>query len=103
MHMTAINPFIGSYDKLKQRIPNPNPIKEIVNTYYFINGIDKKPKEFYHGRYGYARLMVQAKALYTACNENFDDCIWALDRMKYLADKGKFDWSISTCLKHKKL
>ena len=66
-----------------------------------MNGLDKMSKEFYKGRYGYSKLAREAKELYTACKENLDDCVWALDKMKYLAEKGEFSWSIITCLKHK--
>jgi hypothetical protein len=58
------------------------------------------PKTFYTGRYEYKKLASEAKKLYVACEENLDDAIWALDKMKYLAIKGNFDWSIITCLKH---
>lgn len=80
-----------------------NPVLEIVNCYYKMNGWEKMPKEFYKGRYSYGKLAKEAKMLHQVLKNNLDDCIWALDRMKYLAEKGKFDWSIITCLKHKKL
>ena len=95
------NPFEGYLENLKKHKQAINPVHEIVNCYYKMNGWEKMPKEFYTGRYEYRKLASEAKKLYQACNEVLDDCIWALDKMKYLADKGKFSWSISTCLKHK--
>ena len=98
---TKINPFAGYLEKLKKVRHKVSPIHEIVDVYCRMNGIDKMPSEFYRGRYEYRKLAAEAKKLYQACKENLDDCIWALDRMKYLANKGRFDWSIITCLKHK--
>jgi len=95
------NPFEGYLENLKKHKPAVNPVHEIVNCYYKINGWGKMPKNFYTGRYAYNKLAREAKTLYEACNEDLDDAIWALDKMKYLAQKGKFDWSIITCLKHK--
>ena len=95
------NPFRGYLKNLKKHKQAVNPVHEIVNCYYKMNGLEKMPKEFYTGRYAYRKLANEAKMLYTACNEILDDCIWALDKMKYLAEKGGFDWSIITCLKHK--
>ena len=94
------NPFIGYLDDIKKHRPKINPVHEIVDVYCRINGIDNMPSEFYQGRYEYKKLAREAKKLYQNCNENLDDCIWALDKMKYLANKGRFDWSIITCLKH---
>ena len=69
-----------------------------------MRGWDKKPKRFFKKKErSYAKLAYEAKKLYLVLDRNLDDSIWALDRMKYLAEKGKFDWSISTCLKHKKM
>ncbi len=96
-----MNPFAGYLDNLKKHKQAVNPVHEIVNCYYKMNGWEKMPKDFYKGRYEYRKLASEAKKLYTATNEILDDCIWALDKMKYLADKGGFDWSIITCLKHK--
>jgi hypothetical protein len=95
------NPFKGYLANLKKHKPAVNPIHEIVNCYYKMNGWEKMSKDFYKGRYAYNKLAKEAKTLYVACNEVLDDAIWALDKMKYLANKGKFDWSIVTCLKHK--
>ena len=95
------NPFKGYLKKLKKHKQAVNPVHEIVNCYYKMNGWEKMPKEFYKDRYAYNKLANEAKMLYIACNEILDDCIWALDKMKYLAEKGGFDWSIITCLKHK--
>src|SRR3989344_2445485 len=67
------------------------------------NFLVKIPKEFYRGRYAYNKLAKEAKTLYEVLNQNLDDSIWALDRMKYLAERNGFDWTISTCLKHKKI
>ncbi len=95
------NPFEGYLDNLKKHKQAVNPIHEIVNCYYKMNGWEKMPKDFYKDRYAYNKLAKEAKMLYMACKENLDDAIWALDKMKYLAGKGNFDWSIITCLKHK--
>ena len=62
-----------------------------------------KPKEFYKGMKAYAKLASEAKLLHTVLKKDLDDCIWAMEKMKYLADKNGFNWTISTCLKHKKL
>ena len=95
------NPFAGYFENLKKHKAAVNPVHEIVNCYYKMNGWEKMPKDFYKGRYAYNKLAKEAKMLYQACNEVLDDAIWALDKMKYLAEKGGFDWSIITCLKHK--
>lgn len=95
------NPFKGYLKNLKKHKQAVSPVHEIVNCYYKINGWEKMPKEFYTGRYAYNKLAKEAKMLYVACNEVLDDSIWSLDKMKYLASKGNFDWSIITCLKHK--
>jgi len=95
------NPFKGYLANLKKHKPAVNPVHEIVNCYYKMNGWEKMPKEFYKGRYAYNKLAKEAKTLYSACDEVLDDAIWALDKMKYLAEKGGFDWSIITCLKHR--
>jgi hypothetical protein len=100
------NPFKGYLEKLELRhraldLKPVNPIREIVSCYFRMRKLDCMPPSFYHGRYGYGKMASEAKKLYTACGENLDDCIWALDKMKYLAEKGNFDWSIITCLKHK--
>lgn len=94
------NPFEGYLAKLKIVQPKVNPVHEIVDVYFRMNGIDKMPSDFYRGRYEYRKMAHEAKKLLEACNGNLDDCIWALDKMKYLATKGRFDWSIITCLKH---
>jgi hypothetical protein len=86
-----------------------NPFKkyeqklEIVNTYYKIRGWENKRKTFYKGKRSYGKLAAEAKELYEVLGRNLEDCIWAIDKMNYLATKGGFEWSISTCLKHKKL
>ncbi len=94
------NPFQGYLENLKKHKEAVNPVHEIVNCYYKMNGWEKMPKTFYTGRYAYNKLAFEAKKLYEACDKELDDCIWALDKMKYLAQKGNFDWSIITCLKH---
>ena len=96
------NPFKGYLDNLKKHKQAVNPVHEIVNTYYKMQGWDDKPKRFYKKKErSYPKLAYEAKILYQALGGNLDDCIWAIDKMKYLAEKGKFDWSIITCLKHK--
>lgn len=77
-----------------------NPVHELVNVYFRIRNWDKMPKTFYVGRHAYPKLASEAKRLLAACNGDLADAMWSLDKMKYLADKGKFDWSIITCLKH---
>ena len=97
------NPFEGYLENLKKHKIAVNPIHEIVNVYYELRGWENREKSFYIGKKSYGKLASEAKKLYEVLDENLDDCIWALDRMKYLAEKGNFDWSISTCLKHKKM
>ena len=95
------NPFKGYLENLRKHKPAVNPVHEIVNVYYEIRGWDNKPKRFYKKKErSYPKLASEAKKLYQACGENLDDAIWALDKMKYLAQKGDFEWSIITCLKH---
>jgi hypothetical protein len=94
------NPFAGYLANLKKHKAAINPVHEIVNCYYKMNGWEKMPKDFYKGRYAYNKLAWEAKKLLEACRGELDDAIWALDKMKYLAERGKFDWSIITCLKH---
>ncbi len=94
------NPFAGYFANLQKHKAAVNPVHEIVNCYYKMNGWEKMPKTFYTGRYAYNKLASEAKKLYQACDEELDDAIWALDKMKYLAERGSFDWSIVTCLKH---
>jgi len=97
---TMKNPFAGYLANLQKTKTAVNPVHEIVNCYYKMNGWEKMPKTFYTGRFEYRKLASEAKKLYTACEESLDDSLWALDKMKYLADRGGFDWSIITCLKH---
>lgn len=94
------NPFARLVRLLEKKQKKINPIHEIVNLYYQIKKIDREPKEFYVGRYGYPKLSKEAKRLYIACGEKLEDAMWSLDKMNYKAEKGDFDWSISTCLKH---
>lgn len=95
------NPFIDYVAKLfatkKEKL---NPVHELVNTYHEINGTAHKHKEFYKGRYDYRKLASEAKRLLVACDGNLEDAMWAIDKMKYKAEKGKFDWSIITTLKY---
>jgi len=100
----VVNPFIGYTLKInKGGKVAINPIHEIVNSYFQMIGKDKMEAGFYVGRYSYGKLAREAKELYTVLKEDLDDCMWALDKMNYLAKKNGFDWSIRTCLKHKKL
>lgn len=102
------NPFAEYKEKLQSSTlrhkPAASPIHEIVNTYYKIRGWDKKSKRFFKKKErSYPKLAAEAKMLYDVLGHNLEDSIWALDKMNYLATKGDFEWSISTCLKHKKL
>jgi len=102
------NPFRDRLKELKSNRKKPkkiqNPIHEIVNTYYKIRGWDKKSKRFFNKKErSYPKLAHEAKELYEVLGRDLEDCLWALDRMNYLAKKGNFEWSISTCLKHKNL
>jgi hypothetical protein len=98
------NPFEGYLERIKRVSAKDgqtvNPVHEVVNTYYKSKGLDGKPKKFYEGRNSYAKLARESKKLLEGCNGSLDDALWSLDKMKYLADKKGFDWSISTCLKH---
>ena len=96
------NPFEGYFENVKKHKHAVSPVHEIVNVYYEMKGWYNKPKRFYKKKErSYAKLASEAKRLYEACEKNLDNTIWALDRMKYLAEKGNFEWSIITCLKHK--
>ncbi len=96
------NPFKGYIERFKLENGNKkiNPVHEIVNTYFKMIGKEFEPKMFYQGRYGYGKLAGAAKRLLTACGDDLEDALWALDKMKYKAERGKFDWSIETCLTH---
>lgn len=98
------NPFKGYLKKAEQQAAvdgqKVNPVHEIVNTFYKMRGIDGKPKVFYEGRFSYGKLAREAKKLLEHCEGSLEDALWSLDKMKYKADKGEWDWSISTCLKH---
>jgi len=98
------NPFDGYLVKLQKEKKKKkiNPVHEIVNFYYQWKGIDDKPKEFYVGRYSYGKLAREAKRVLNYYNNDLDKTLGALDQMRYTADKNRFDWSIITCLKHKK-
>ena len=79
-----------------------NPVHEIVNAYYKVRGWDNLPKSEYKKReksYGY--LSAQANRLFLSCGGNLEDALWAIDAMNYKANKGHFEWTISTCNKHK--
>lgn len=96
------NPFAGFTERFKNREgKEPNPVHEIVNTYFEIRGWNNMPKPFYTGKNSYGRLAVHAKRLYQNCGNNLDDALWALNRMDIEASKRGFEWSISTCLKYK--
>ncbi len=99
------NPFDGFMEKLeaKRGKKKLNPVQELANLYYEMNGWDKMPKSFYVGKMGYSKVCLEAKELLQILDNNFDDCVWALDRMKYLAEKGGFEWRIRTCMTHKKI
>ncbi len=98
--MINISEIVKNIEIRKSENKRINPVHEIVNTYFIIEGIDNRPGEFYKGRFNYGKLATEAKALYTACGESLSDALWSLDAMKRKAEKGKFDWSIGTCLKH---
>ena len=75
---------------------------EIVNIYLKIRGWDKMTKDWYlKNNVNYAKLCKEAKRLLLACGGNIEDAMWSVDKMKYKADKGHFNWTISTCLKYK--
>ncbi len=96
------NPFREYLDSFKIHEEVENPVHELVNIYYEMRGWDSMPKDFYEKRErSYPKLAYEAKQLYEACEENLEDAVWSLDRMKYLAERGRFEWSIITCLKHK--
>lgn len=97
------NPFKKYSQKLEKHQSAKSPVHEIVNTYYKVRGWENKEKSFYKGARSYGKLATEAKELYEVLEKNLEDCIWAIDKMNYLATKGGFDWSIRTCLKHKKL
>ena len=103
------NPFTGYLknleDKIQKKDPKKklNPVHEVVNFYYKLRGWEKMPKTFYQGKNSYGRLSFEAKQLYSVLKEDLEDCLWAIDKMNYLATKNGFEWTISTCLKHKKL
>ena len=95
------NPF-AKYEKLLQETKTKiNPIHEIVNTFYKLKGMENREKKEYTGRYSYGKLAKEARTLYDSCDRKLEDSLWALDQMKYKAQKGRFDWSIITCLKHR--
>lgn len=94
------NAFSGYLERLERNKKKVNPVHEIVGVFFKIRGMDKMPKSFYRGRYAYPKLAREAKDLLGACNGILDDALWCLDKMKYLAERGHFDWTIRTCLKH---
>ena len=100
---TKENPFAGYEERYRAKNGNKklNPVHEIVQTYFQLIGKEFEPKMFYQGRYNYGKLASEAKRLLTACGEDLEDALWSLDQMKYRAEKGRFDWSIITCLKHR--
>lgn len=96
------NPFEGYLKRMQKNYPTirVNPVHEIVNQFFIIKKLDKKPKSFYLGRFGYPKLCKEAKKLLENCGWNLEDALWSLDKMNYKAEQGGYDWSISTCLKH---
>lgn len=96
------NPHEGYIKRMKKNYPTLrlNPVHEIVNNFYILQKIEKKPKSFYVGRYAYPKLAKEARKLLENCGWDLEDALWCLDKMKYKADRGGFDWSISTCMKH---
>lgn len=96
------NAFAGYLERLQKNAVSVklNPVHEIVKVFFEIRGMDKMPKSFYRGRYAYPKLAREAKDLLGACDGKLDDALWCLDKMKYLAVKGHFEWTIRTCLKH---
>jgi len=100
--MNNINPYAKYLERRTGELAKKklNDVHELVHLFYRLKGVDNKPKVFYHGRYGYGKLAREAKDLLYACDGKLEDAMWALDKMKYKAEKGGFDWSIITCLKH---
>lgn len=94
------NPFIDYVLRLFRRKKKKNPVHEIVSVYFELKGMHNMPKQFYRGRYSYPKMAREAKQLLAACNNSLDDALWSMDAMNQKAQKGRFDWSISTCLKH---
>lgn len=98
------NPFDGYLERLrieaKEKKVDISYVHEVVNTYFKLIGKDKMPKSFYKGRYGYPKLASEAKRLLEQCGSNLDDALWCLDKMKYIAGRKGFDWSIGTCIKY---
>jgi hypothetical protein len=98
------NPFDGYLEKLraqcKQEAKPLSYVQEVVKTYFHMIGKENMPKTFYRGRYGYPKLAREAKELVEACGNNLEDALWCLDKMKYIANRKGFDWSIRTCLKY---
>ena len=98
------NPYEGHFKKVQNAASidgqKVNAVHEIVNTYYKLKGIDGKPKKFYEGKNSYPKMAREAKRLLESCSGALDDALWCLDKMKYLADRKGFEWSISTCQKY---
>ncbi len=92
------NPFLGYALKIQEE--KKNPVHEIVNLYLRVRNLDKMDKQWYKENIDYPRLCRDAKMLLARCSGNIEDAMWCIDKMKYLAEKGKFEWRISTCLKH---
>lgn len=94
------NRFKEYLEKIRVEKKKINPVHEVVNAFFQLRGLDKKPKEFYRGRWSYGKIASEAKKLLDHCGGDLDDAMWAIDKMNYIATKKKFDWSISTCLNY---
>jgi len=94
------NRFKGYVEKFRVEKKKINPVHELVNLFYTMKMIDKMPKEFYKGRYSYGKMAFEAKMLLDMCKGNLEHAMWCMDKMRYIAEKKRFDWSISTCLKY---
>jgi len=94
------NPWENYIQRFRKNEKKLNPVHEIVTVYFQLRGWENFPKTFYKGRNAYPKLAKEAKDLYEMCDKKIDDALWCLDKMKYLADRGGFDWTIRTCLKH---
>jgi len=101
METLNLNPFKDyKLEAPQKKEKEVNPVRELVVFYYETTGHSKEPKTFYRGRYGWGKLAKEAKTLLEHCGGKLEDAMWCIDQMKYRAEKGRFDWSIITCLKH---
>jgi hypothetical protein len=89
---------IEEKEKLGEKV---HPVHEIVNTYLKTRDWDKFTKQEYIARkIFYGRLCAEAKLLLESCGGKLEDALWSIDQMNYKANKGRFEWTIRTCLKH---